>query len=276
MLTFLTEHEPTIRLVAFFGIFGVMAFFEVWLPRRVLVASKPRRWATNWLMLLVDGTVLRVVFPAAAVGIAAWSADLEFGLFHWLPMPTWPASLWIAGLISFVVLDFSVWLWHVISHHVPFLWRFHKVHHTDLDLDVTSAVRFHPGEILLSMVWKSAVILMLGAPVEAVLLFEIILNGGAMFNHANVQLPKRLDQILRVFIVTPDMHRVHHSIIMRETNSNYGFNLSIWDHWFKTYVPEPEGGQTSMTIGLEMHQEEGPTQIMWSMLLPFRSTRTQV
>ncbi|WP_350336185.1 sterol desaturase family protein [Coralliovum pocilloporae] len=245
-----------------------MALLELWLPRRVLIASKPRRWITNWLMLAVDGTVLRVVFPAAAVGIAAWASDLGFGLFHWLPLP-----LWVAGIISFLVLDFAVWLWHVISHHVPFLWRFHKVHHTDRDLDVTSAVRFHPGEILLSMVWKSTFILLLGAPVEAVLLFEIILNGGAMFNHANVHLPKTLDNVLRLLIVTPDMHRVHHSVRMTETNSNYGFNLSIWDRWFQTYIPEPEGGQTGMTIGLEMHQDDGPTQILWSLLLPFRTSR---
>ncbi|MBV6656275.1 MAG: sterol desaturase family protein [Devosiaceae bacterium] len=258
--------EATVRLMAFVGIFASMALFEQLLPRRERYPARGRRWLTNWGMLIVDSIVLRVIFPAAAVGVALWAEAAGFGLFNVISVP--PI---LAALVVIVVLDFAVWLEHVVSHHWPWLWRIHKVHHADVDLDVTSALRFHPIEILVSMVWKGAVVALLGAPAVAVLIFEIILNGMAMFNHSNVKLPLWLDRLLRPFVVTPDMHRIHHSIIERETNTNYGFNLSVWDRLFGVYTADPQAGQAGMIIGLAEHQNPQPTGLVWSLLLPFRN-----
>ncbi len=258
--------EATVRLSAFVGIFTAMAVFEQLLPRRERFPARGRRWLTNWGMLIVDSAVLRIIFPAAAVGVALWAEQAGFGLFNWIEVP-----LIFAVIFVIIFMDFAVWLEHVVSHHWPWLWRIHKVHHADVDLDVTSALRFHPLEIIVSMVWKGALVALLGAPALAVLIFEIILNGMAMFNHSNVKLPLWLDRILRPAIVTPDMHRIHHSIIERETNTNYGFNLSLWDRLFGVYTQDPIMGQHGMTIGLAEHQDRAPTGLLWSLILPFRT-----
>jgi sterol desaturase/sphingolipid hydroxylase (fatty acid hydroxylase superfamily) len=258
--------EATVRLTAFVGIFTAMAVFEQFLPRRERFPARGRRWLTNWGMLIVDSIVLRILFPAAAVGVALWAEETSFGLFNIIDVP-----MILVVLFVIVFLDFAVWLEHVVSHHWPWLWRIHKVHHADVDLDVTSALRFHPLEIIISMLWKGALVALLGAPAIAVLIFEIILNGMAMFNHSNVKLPLWIDRILRPAIVTPDMHRIHHSIIERETNTNYGFNLSIWDRLFGVYTQDPMAGQQGMVIGLAEHQNREPTGLIWSLLLPFRS-----
>ncbi len=258
--------EATVRLTAFIGIFTAMAVFEQFLPRRERFPARGRRWLTNWGILIVDSIVLRILFPAAAVGVALWVEEMGFGLFNIIDVP-----MILVVLFVIVFLDFAVWLEHVVSHHWPWLWRIHKVHHADVDLDVTSALRFHPLEIIISMLWKGALVALLGAPAIAVLIFEIILNGMAMFNHSNVKLPLSIDRILRPAIVTPDMHRIHHSIIERETNTNYGFNLSIWDRLFGVYTQDPVMGQQGMTIGLAEHQNREPTGLIWSLLLPFRT-----
>ncbi|MBC2858356.1 sterol desaturase family protein [Stappia sp. 28M-7] len=262
--------EATVRLLLFLGIFAAMALFELALPRRALIFSRARRWTTNLAIVATDTAVLRIVFPMAAVGVAQWAGDQGLGLFPALGMP-----LWIAGLLGFVLLDFAVWAEHWASHKIPLLWRIHRMHHADRDIDLTTALRFHPLEIVLSMVWKAAVVVAFGIPVMAVLVFEVVLNGAAMFNHANVRLPLTLDRWLRLLVVTPDMHRVHHSVIRRETDSNYGFNLAIWDRLFGTYVAQPAKGHEGMTIGLDEYQHEGPTGYVWSLGVPFMRMHPQ-
>lgn len=256
--------EPQIRLGVFIGLFLLLAVLELLLPRRIPKPAKPQRWLTNWIIVIIDSTVLRLLFVGAAVGAASWAAASGYGLFNWVDVP-----LWLAVGASFVVLDFAIWLAHVASHKVPILWKVHRMHHTDVDFDVSTAIRFHPIEIVLSMLWKIAIVVALGAPPIAVLVFEIVLNGAAMFNHSNLKLPLAIDRVLRWFIVTPDMHRVHHSIVHQETDSNYGFNLAIWDRMFGTYIDQPEAGHTDMKIGLSECQDENPTRLWWSLKVPF-------
>ncbi|MEM9279183.1 MAG: sterol desaturase family protein [Pseudomonadota bacterium] len=256
--------EPQIRLGVFIGLFVLLAVLEWVAPRRELEHVKARRWFTNWAIVFIDSAVLRLIFTGAAVGAAIWAQSEGYGLFNLLEVPGW-----IAILVSFVVLDFAIWFAHVASHKVPLLWAVHRMHHSDVDIDVTTAIRFHPIEIVLSMLWKILIVVLLGAPAVSVLIFEIVLNGAAMFNHSNMKLPLWLDRVLRIFIVTPDMHRVHHSIINRETDSNYGFNLAIWDRMFGTYIEQPEKGHLGMTIGLEEWQDKKPTQLLWSLKVPF-------
>lgn len=260
--------EATIRILIFAGLFVTLAACEYFVPRRELRPVKTKRWFTNWTIVIIDSVLVRLVFKTAAVGGALWAAEKGIGLFNIISAP-----IWLAVIISFVALDFAVWLSHVASHKIPIFWRIHRMHHSDVDIDVTTAIRFHPIEILLSMVWKYAVVLALGAPAIAVLIFEIVLNGGAMFNHSNFKLPLWVDKILRILIVTPDMHRVHHSAIGTETDSNYGFNLSIWDRIFKTYIDQPKMGHDGMTIGLSEWQDEKPANLMWSLSVPFISKR---
>lgn len=256
--------EPQIRLAVFIGLFLLLAVLELAAPRRELHHSKKRRWFTNWMIVLIDSALLRLVFTGAAVGAAIWAQANGYGLFQMVEVP-----FWLAVAISFVVLDFAIWLAHVASHKIPVLWAVHRMHHSDVDFDVTTAIRFHPIEILLSMVWKIIIVVALGAPAVSVLIFEIVLNGGAMFNHSNLKLPLWLDRALRTVIVTPDMHRVHHSILHHETDSNYGFNLAIWDRMFGTYVDQPEKGHGRMTIGIKEWQDERPTRLLWSLNVPF-------
>ncbi|MEO1200711.1 MAG: sterol desaturase family protein [Pseudomonadota bacterium] len=266
-MTFVADiGEVTLRMAAFSGILALMAIVEALVPRRERVVSRGRRWVTNMAIIFIDSIAVRLVFPVAVVGTALWAEQAGFGLFNQMSVPGW-----IAGLIAFVVLDFLIWLQHLVFHKVPVLWRVHRMHHTDVDFDVTTALRFHPIEILMSVAIKMAAVVLLGAPALAVFLFEVVLNGMAIFNHANARLPLWLDRVLRVFIVTPDMHRVHHSILNRETDSNFGFNLSLWDRLFGTYVPQPKGGHDGMTIGLSEAQHTGPTQLVWTLLVPFRS-----
>jgi sterol desaturase/sphingolipid hydroxylase (fatty acid hydroxylase superfamily) len=263
--TELSMSEPQIRLAIFLGLFLAMALLELAAPRRLPGPVKRLRWITNWAIVLIDSAIVRLLFKSAAVGGAIWAQELGVGLFNTLSAPAG-----LAGAVSFLVLDFAVWASHVASHKVPVLWRIHRMHHSDIDFDVTTAIRFHPIEIVLSMLWKLAVVAVLGAPASAVLLFEIVLNGGAMFNHANVRLPAWLDSWLRLVIVTPDMHRVHHSTDRTETDSNYGFNLSIWDRMFSTYVAQPKLGHDGMTIGIREWQDDKPARLDWTLMVPFR------
>lgn len=263
--------ETTIRLVAFLSIFSAMAVFELWSPRlerdEMAGALKSKRWLTNLSMVVISSVCLRVIFPAAAVGTAIWAQANGYGLFNLIDIPA-P----IVGIVCFVLLDFAVWLEHWASHKFPILWRIHRMHHADQGFDVTTALRFHPLEIVLSMVWKAAIIVLLGAPWVAVLVFEIVLNGMAMFNHANARLPLKLDAILRKVVVTPDMHRVHHSAINAETDSNYGFNFSFWDRIFSTYTAQPSKGHDGMTIGLSQYDGPKTSNLIWTLLLPFRKS----
>ncbi|MDM3870718.1 sterol desaturase family protein [Porticoccus sp. W117] len=229
---------------------------------------RTRRWLTNWGLVIIDALTLRVVFPILAVGVAVIASQKGWGLFNILALP-----LWLEITLAVVLLDLLIYAQHVLSHKVPLLWRLHKVHHVDRDIDVTTGARFHPLEILFSMVYKMLCVLLVGPAAAAVILFEVILNGSAMFNHANVRLPKKLDALLRSVIITPDMHRVHHSVIAGETDSNYGFFLSCWDRWFGTYVEEPRDGHDGMTIGLAVYQDNRPASLWWSLLLPFKPVR---
>lgn len=257
--------EASIRLGIFIGLFISLALLEHFMPRRQLRPVKIKRWITNWAIIVLDSLLVRLVFKTAAVGGALWATNNSVGLFNLIAVP-----YWMAFLASFFVLDFAVWLSHVASHKIPIFWRVHRMHHSDIDIDVTTAIRFHPIEILLSMIWKYAIVLLLGAPVASVLVFEIVLNGSALFNHSNWRLPQWIDRYLRLIIVTPDMHRVHHSSEPHETDSNYGFNFSIWDRLFKTYTDQPKLGHDNMQIGLKDWQDESPARLSWSLWVPFK------
>ena len=256
--------EPHIRLGAFLGVFVLVALWEIFAPRRPLGVSKTVRWTNNIGIVILDTVVLRLVAPATAVGVAAEVGSLGWGLFNTLALP-----LWVEVVLAVVVLDLVIYGQHVMFHAVPGLWRLHMVHHADLDIDLTTGVRFHPFEILLSMIIKIAAIGVLGPVPLAVILFEIVLNATSIFNHGNVVLPRGVDRFLRLIVVTPDMHRVHHSVIANETNSNFGFNLPWWDRLFGTYRAQPAAGHENMTIGLEQFREPR-LQWLWHMLaLPF-------
>ncbi len=253
-----------IRISCFVAIFLAMAALELSRPRRKSSDEKPTRWFTNLSLVLIDAAAVRLLIPIAAVGTASMAQAHGLGLFHLLD---WP--LWLEGAIAFFVLDFAIYVQHVASHKIPLLWRMHRVHHSDRDIDVTTALRFHPLEILLSMVYKMVLIVLLGAPATAVFVFEIALNGSAMFNHANIRLPGWLDRLLRLLIVTPDMHRVHHSVEHRETDSNYGFNLSVWDRLCRTYIDQPRLGHLGMKIGLGRYRDGRPDRLGRALLIPF-------
>jgi len=255
---FVMNNELPIRLGFFFGIFGVMALWEIIAPRRSLYTSKAVRWTNNLGLIFFNSFVLRLLFPAAAVGMAFFAIEQGWGLFNYIAAP-----FWAVVVASVLVMDFFIWLQHVMVHAVPVLWRLHRVHHADLDFDVTTGGRFHTLEILLSMLIKFAVILLLGPPVVAVVLFEVTLNATSLFNHANVRIPATLDRFLRLIVVTPDMHRVHHSIEDDETNSNFGFNLPWWDRLFGTYRAQPRAGHEAMTIGIRGFRDD-----KWCSWLP--------
>lgn len=265
-------YEAAIRLSAFVVVFLAMAAFELWSPRlerdEMRGAFKSRRWFANLSLLLISSLVVRVIFPAAAVGAALWAEAHGWGLFRLIGVPAW-----LAGVASFVILDFAVWAEHVASHKVPLLWRIHRMHHVDNGFDVTTGLRFHPLEIVLSMFWKALVVVLLGAPAVAVLVFEMVLNGTSMFNHSNVALPHSVDGIMRRCLVTPDMHRVHHSTIRRETDSNYGFNFPFWDRLFSTYTAQPRKGHDGMDIGLAEFRGSLTAGLGFALALPFRALR---
>jgi sterol desaturase/sphingolipid hydroxylase (fatty acid hydroxylase superfamily) len=241
----LLGHELAVRLGAFLGVLALMAAWEALAPRRALSMSRARRWASNLGIVFLNSALLRFVFPATAVAVAVLAQERGWGLLN-----QHDVRFALAVVVSVVALDLAIYLQHVMFHAVPALWRLHRVHHADLDFDVTTGARFHPIEILLSMLIKLAVIVVIGPPAVAVMIFEVLLNATAMFNHSNVRLPPALDRLLRLLAVTPDMHRVHHSVEEHETNSNFGFNLSLWDRLFRTYKAQPDAGHERMTIGI--------------------------
>jgi sterol desaturase/sphingolipid hydroxylase (fatty acid hydroxylase superfamily) len=263
---FVLAHEPAIRLSFFVGVFAVIGLLEVVAPRRALTASKALRWTSNLGLVALNTLLLRLVFPLAAAGIAAFGVANGWGLLNHFNVP-----FWIAVPVAVVAMDLVIWLQHVMVHAVPALWRLHRVHHADLDYDVTTGARFHPIEIALSMLIKFATITVLGPPVLAVVIFEVLLNATAMFNHGNIRIPAGIDRVLRWFVVTPDMHRVHHSVEDDETNSNFGFNLPWWDRLFGTYRAQPRAGHAAMTIGIHGHTDPHEVaRLDGILMLPFR------
>jgi sterol desaturase/sphingolipid hydroxylase (fatty acid hydroxylase superfamily) len=262
---FVLTHEAPIRLGFFLGIFTVMALWEWLAPRRVLAVSKVLRWANNLGLVFLYTVLLRVLFPAAAVGMAVFAHSVGWGLLNHFEAP-----YAFAVFVSVVALDFGIYLQHVMFHAVPAFWRLHRVHHADLDFDVTTGARFHPIEIVLSMVIKFGLIAVLGPPVVAVVVFEVLLNATAMFNHSNVRIPVAVDAVLRWLVVTPDMHRVHHSVEHDESNCNFGFSLPWWDRLLGTYRNQPRAGHEGMTIGLDSFRDLKRCGTLWGMLtLPF-------
>ena len=262
----LMAHEPVVRMGFFFGMLIIIALWELVAPRRALTVSKAMRWVNNLGIVFFNSFLLRLVFPAAAVGMAAFAIEHGWGVFNYYEVPAW-----LAIVVSVVVMDFIIYLQHVMVHAVPAFWRLHRMHHADLDYDVTTGARFHPLEIFLSMLIKFATIVVLGPPVVAVVVFEVVLNATAMFNHGNIRLPLGLDRWLRWLVVTPDMHRVHHSVEDDEANSNFGFNLPWWDRLFGTYRDQPRAGHEGMTIGIRKYRE--PKQVAWftgMLSLPFK------
>lgn len=256
--------ETAVRLGFFFGVFALVALWEFVAPRRPLTTSKISRWSINLGIVVLNPIVIYLVFPVAAGGMAVMAEANSWGLLN---NAAWP--FWVEVIASVVMLDLIIYLQHVMFHAVPVLWRLHLVHHADLDIDITTGLRFHPIEIIVSMGIKLAALAVVGPPVVAVLIFEVLLNGMAMFNHSNIQLPLAIDRVLRLLVVTPDMHRVHHSIYPRETNSNFGFNLSWWDRWLGTYRPQPTDGHLDMTIGLRQYRDAGDLTFFRILLLPF-------
>lgn len=266
----MAEDELTIRLGFFFGIFLIMALWEMAAPKRSLSLSKTLRWSNNLALLVFNSFLLRLFFPMAAVGFALQADQIGWGLFNWFETGFWPTVI-----ASIVLLDFAIYWQHRLFHQIPLLWRLHRVHHADLDYDVTTATRFHPIEILLSMLIKWGAILLIGAPVEAVITFEIILNGCAMFNHGNVRLYRPVDRLLRLIVVTPDMHRVHHSVVRAEHDSNFGFNLSVWDRLFGSYIDQPKAGHEGMTIGIDRFRDPVSQRLDRLILMPFSDDAAQ-
>ncbi len=265
MSDFLLSYEPIVRLSVFAAVFAVMVLWEVLAPRRVQGISRTSRWPSNLGVVVLDTVLVRILFPITAVGLALLAEAKGFGLFN-----AWPVASWIAIVVCVVILDLVIYLQHVLFHAVPALWRLHRMHHADLEFDLTTGARFHPIEILLSMLIKLTVISALGAPALAVLIFEVLLNATAMFNHSNVRLPAPLDRVLRWLLVTPDMHRVHHSIVVRETNSNFGFNLPWWDRLFGTYRSQPDAGHEGMTIGVWEIRDPAEQRLDRMLTQPFR------
>ena len=258
------NNEITLRLSVSLGIFGLMAIWEMMAARRELTVTKGRRWIANLGLILVDTITVRLLFPVAAVGVALAAESFRWGLFHTLNTP-----YWLAVPLAIVLLDFAIYLQHVMFHAVPVLWRLHLVHHADVDFDVTTGIRFHPIEIVLSMLIKLSVVAVLGPPVLAVVIFEVVLNALAMFNHGNVRMPAGMDRLLRWIIVTPDMHRIHHSADETEYTTNFGFNLSCWDRLLGTYMDKPEKGHVGMTIGLQNFRDANWQTLPRMLLMPF-------
>jgi len=258
-------NEATTRLGAFIGALTAMALWEAAAPRQQKSYSRWTRWPSNLAIVALNSVLLRILLPATALSLALLGAQRGWGLLNNLPLPWWST----VG-VSVVLLDLAIYLQHVMFHAIPALWRLHRMHHADLDIDVTTGVRFHPIEIILSMLIKFGVVAALGAPAAGVLIFEVLLNATSMFNHGNVRIPVRLDRWLRWLVVTPDMHRVHHSIVVGETNSNFGFNLPWWDRLLGTYRDQPAAGHEGMTIGIEQFREPRELWLDRMLLQPFR------
>lgn len=258
-------HQTTIRLSIFLALFVLLSLFENWKPRLTLSVSKTFRWMSNVGLTFANTLVVRLVAPMTPIAMALWVQEKEWGVLHQVQIFE-PLEI----LVALLILDFLIYWQHVLFHKVPLFWRLHHVHHTDLNIDVTTGIRFHPGEILLSLAIKMATIFLLGVSPLSVLIFEVVLNATSMFNHSNLHIPEKGDAFLRKFIVTPDMHRVHHSILSHETNSNYGFNVPWWDWLFHTYRPQPQAGHEQMTLGLSEFQQERQMHLLWLLWLPFR------
>jgi sterol desaturase/sphingolipid hydroxylase (fatty acid hydroxylase superfamily) len=263
--------EIVIRLAAFAAVFVAMALWEICSPRRGLQAGRIARWPSNLGVLVVDTLLVRILVPSAAVGAALFAAGRGYGLINLAGL-----RLSVASLLGFLALDLAIYLQHVVFHKVPLLWRLHRMHHADLDVDVTTGVRFHPFEILISLAIKVAVVIALGIPAVAVVLFEVALNASSMFNHSNVAMPSWLDRMLRLIVVTPDMHRVHHSVLRTETDSNFGFNLPWWDWLFGTYRQAPTAGHDAMAIGLPVFRDARELRLERLLTQPFRNDHAGV
>ena len=261
----LFAYEPLVRLGIFAAVFVAMAVWELLTPRRPQAIGRNWRWPNNLGVLAVDALLVRVLLPITAIGLALVAEAHGFGLFNIIALPTW-ASI----VLSVILLDLAIYLQHVLFHAVPALWRLHRMHHADLEFDVTTGLRFHPIEILLSTGIKLAVVATFGTPAAAVLMFEVLLNATSMFNHSNIRVASEIDRVLRWFVVTPDMHRVHHSILRRETNSNFGFNLPWWDRLLGTYRAQPAAGHDAMTIGIEQFRDARELGLDRMLLQPFR------
>ncbi|HMK56621.1 MAG TPA: sterol desaturase family protein [Dissulfurispiraceae bacterium] len=264
MNMFIIDNELFIRLVCFLSVFAVMSIWELAAPRRKLMSLKRQRWFHNISLTLINSIAVRVLFPAAAVGTAFVGELSGWGLLNELRVPSVPA-----GFFSLLFLDLTIYAQHFVFHKVPLLWLLHRMHHADPDIDVTTGARFHTIEIVVSMVIKISVVIVLGAPAWSVLLFEILLNASSMFNHSNICIPAEVDNFLRRLVVTPDMHRVHHSSIPAETNSNFGFNFPWWDRLFRTYRAQPSLGHDGMTIGLENFRDTKYIRLPWMLAIPF-------
>jgi sterol desaturase/sphingolipid hydroxylase (fatty acid hydroxylase superfamily) len=265
MTDMLLGNEPLVRLLVFAGVFAAMAGWEVVAPRREQKLARGTRWPSNIGVVVLDTALVRIVFPTTAVGLALLAEARGWGLLNTFELP-----IWASVPLAVMMLDFAIYLQHVLFHAVPALWRLHRMHHADQEIDVTTGARFHPIEILLSMGIKLGVIAAVGTPAVAVLIFEVLLNATSMFNHSNVCMPARLDRMLRWIVVTPDMHRVHHSIVARETNSNFGFNLPWWDRLFGTYRDQPAAGHVAMTIGIEQFRDPKEQRFDRMLTQPFR------
>lgn len=255
-----------VRILAFLTILLVLFSAEILCERRPLLVARPRRYSTNIMLMVVSQGVLRLALPFLALGMAVYASEKNWGLLNQLAM-----EAWLEFVLAIILLDMCIYFQHVAMHKCPFLWAFHKIHHADQDIDVTTGVRFHPGENLLSMLWKLLCVVMIGPYIIAVFVFEILLNAASLFGHANVSLPAKLDKMLRYLMVTPDMHLVHHSAIKRETDSNYGFCLSIWDRFFRTYRVKPQHDAQAMTIGLPKGQPQNSASWAWVLVAPIIS-----
>lgn len=265
MTDLILANEPMIRIGFFAGVLLVMALWEAVTPRRQREISRLLRWSGNLGIVVIDTLLVRMVFPVVAVGLAVVAQERGWGLFNIVDVP-----FWLAFVVSLLALDLAIYLQHVMFHAVPALWRLHRMHHADLEFDVTTGLRFHPVEILLSMGIKLAVVAALGPPAVAVLVFEVLLNATAMFNHSNVRIPTAIDRVLRLIVVTPDMHRVHHSIHPSETNSNFGFNSPWWDRLLGTYRAQPRDGHEGMTIGIEQFRTRRDLWLDRMLVQPLR------
>ncbi len=259
------ENESTIRLSVFASLFFLMALLETIKPRRKRSFTRRERWFSNLGILVLGAIIARLILPWVPVGVAIYAQANGIGVLQYLDIPNVPFIM-----IGVLLLDFLIYVQHMFMHKVPILWRLHRLHHADLDYDVTTGIRFHPIEIILSLLYKMGLILLLGVDPVSVILFEVILNGMAMFNHANFKIPVSIDRILRLVFVTPDMHRIHHSAIQRETDSNYGFNISLWDRVCKTFVAQPEKGHDDMTIGLDYFRDKSQLRIDKMLSQPFK------
>lgn len=258
--------EAIIRLTVFFLVLAVMLGWELATPKRQPRHTRWQRWPANLGIVAIDTLITRLLVPTGLVGAALWAQQQQLGLFNNVGLP-----LWLEVVISFVVLDIAIYWQHRAFHRVPLLWRMHRVHHADPDFDVTTGLRFHPFEILLSLAIKAAVAVALGAPVLAIIVFEVILNACSLFNHGNVALPPRIEQWTRKILITQELHRIHHSSLKKETNSNYGFSVSWWDHLFGSYTDKPQAGSDHIDIGLSDYRDARLTTKLWGLLrIPFR------